>query len=126
MDTILVGLEKTACLINRCTVYESLYINRNSATSKNLETSILRLYTAILKFLAKAIEMLHGDHRKSFLSTAANSSSDNYLEAAFTEGISNYLDEVEQLGGAVGHDASVAGAQCIVRSYREQTLATQC
>ena len=63
VDAILVGLEKTACLIERCTVYEVLYINRGSDASKNLEESIIRLYTAILKFLAKAIRMLNGDRR---------------------------------------------------------------
>ena len=61
VDAILVGLEKTACLIGRCTIYEHLYVNENSAASKNLEKSILRLYTAILKFLAKAIRMLDGE-----------------------------------------------------------------
>ena len=61
VDAILVGLEKTTCLIDRCTIYELLYINGNSAASKNLEKSILRLYTAILKFLAKAIGMLDGE-----------------------------------------------------------------
>ena len=63
MEAILVGLEKTTCLIDRCTVYEILYINGDSAASENLEKSILRLYTAILKFLVKAIKMLNGDGR---------------------------------------------------------------
>ena len=61
VDAILVGFEKTAYLIGRCTIYEFLYINENSAASKNLEKSILRLYTAILKFLAKAIRVLDGE-----------------------------------------------------------------
>jgi len=52
----LVGLEKTACLIDRCAVYELLYLNEATAASGNLEKSMLQLYTAILKFLAKAIE----------------------------------------------------------------------
>jgi len=56
VDAILVGLEKTACLIDRCAVYELLYLNEATAASGNLEKSMLRLYTAILKFLAKAIE----------------------------------------------------------------------
>ena len=60
VDMVLVGLEKTACLIDRCTIYELLYTNGDSAASKNLEKSILRLYTAILKFLAKAIKTLNG------------------------------------------------------------------
>ena len=126
VDTILVGLEKTACLIDRCTIYEVLYTNGGSAASRNLRKSILRLYTAILMFLAKAINMLHGDCRKSFLSTTAKSSTDNHLEAVFTEGISNYLDEVEQLEKTVEHDASAAGAQCIIQPYREKSAGTQC
>ena len=66
-DAILVGLEKTASIIDRCTVYEVLYTNQDSAASKTLEKSILRLYTAILKFLAKAITLMNGDRRKFFL-----------------------------------------------------------
>ena len=120
MDEILVGLEKTACLIDRCTVYEVLYTNGESAAPRNLEKSIIRLYTAILKFLAKAIKMLNGDRRKVFLSSAANSSSENCLEAAFTESISSYFNEVEQLEETVGHDASVAGAQWIIQPYGEK------
>ena len=58
VDMVLVGLEKTACLIDRCTIYEILYTNGDTAASKNLEKSILRLYTAILKFLTEAIETL--------------------------------------------------------------------
>ena len=123
VDTILVGLEKTAYLIDRCTAYEFLYTGGGSDASKNLEQSILRLYTAILKFLAKAIRMLNGDRRKFFLSTAANCSSDNHLKAAFTEGISNYLNEIEQLEQTVGRDASVAEAQCIILPYRKKALA---
>ena len=34
MDAILVGLEKTACLIDRCTIYELLYTNGDSAAYK--------------------------------------------------------------------------------------------
>ena len=63
VDAILVGLEKTACLIDRCTVYEFLFTKGDSAGSKNLEKSIIRLYTAILRFLAKAIKTLDGDRR---------------------------------------------------------------
>ena len=46
--------------------------------------------------------------------TVANSFSDNHLKAAFTKGISDYLDKVEQLEETVGQDASAAGVQCIV------------
>jgi hypothetical protein len=62
LDAILVGLEKTAGLIDRCTAYEILYLNGESATSKRLEKSILQLYTAILRFLAEAVKRSKGDH----------------------------------------------------------------
>ena len=58
----MVGLEKTACLIVRCTVYELLYTNRDSVASNHLEQSTLRLYTAILKFFAKVINILNGGY----------------------------------------------------------------
>jgi len=37
VDAILVGLEKTACLIDRCAVYELLYLNEATEASGNLE-----------------------------------------------------------------------------------------
>ena len=64
VDMVLVGLEKTACLIDRCTIYELLYTNGDSVASKNLEKSILRLYTAILKYLAKATKTLGGGYSR--------------------------------------------------------------
>ena len=60
---------------------------------------------------------------KSFLGATTNSSSDNHLEATFTEGVSEYLDEVERLEKTVGHDAFLAGAQCIIQPYCEKALA---
>jgi hypothetical protein len=62
VDAILVGLETIACLIDRCTIYELLYLNRGTAASENLEKSILRLYTAILKFLAEAMKRSKGEY----------------------------------------------------------------
>ena len=122
VDAILVGLEKTACLIDRCAIYESLCTD-DSAASKNLEKSILRLYTAILKFLANAVRVLNGELEYSPNHNAwsnigcdratANFFSDNLLKAVFRT-VSNYFAEVEQLEETVGRDASVAEAQCIV------------
>jgi len=64
VDAILVGLEKTACLIHRCAIYELLYLNGATAASENLENSMLSLYTAILKFLARAIERSKVEHSR--------------------------------------------------------------
>ena len=73
VDAILVGLEKTACLIDRCAIYESLCTG-DSAASKNLEKSILRLYAAILKFFAGGIKILNGGQHSGVSFTTADSS----------------------------------------------------
>ncbi|KAI5799542.1 hypothetical protein FPQ18DRAFT_253782, partial [Pyronema domesticum] len=106
MDAILVGLENIAGLIHRCTLYELLYLSEDSCSSKNLEKSMLRLYIAILKFLAKAINKLK----------------QNRLNAVFTtEDISNYLGNVENLEKTVGYDADVAKAQFAAHCNRPLT-----
>jgi len=47
-------------MIDRCAVYESVYL-QDSNTPGILEKAILKLYTAILKFLAKAIELSNSE-----------------------------------------------------------------
>ncbi|KAI5821056.1 hypothetical protein BZA77DRAFT_272596 [Pyronema omphalodes] len=96
MDAIFVGLEHIAGLIHRCTLYELLYLREDSSASKNLKASMVRLYVAILKFLAKAVGKLQQNH----------------LAAIFTvQDISTYLDNIEKLEKTVGSDAAVASDQ---------------
>jgi hypothetical protein len=57
---IMVGLEKTGYIIKRCAVYELLYLKIENNASRNLEQSLLKLYTTILKYLAKAIKSAKG------------------------------------------------------------------
>jgi hypothetical protein len=64
LDAIFVGLENIAGLIHRCTLYELLYLSEDSDASKNLEKSMLQLYIAILKFLAKAIDKVKGKYSR--------------------------------------------------------------
>jgi hypothetical protein len=56
IDGIMVGLEKTSYIIDRCAVYEFLYLKVETKASRNLEKTLLQLYITILKYLAKAIE----------------------------------------------------------------------
>jgi hypothetical protein len=56
----MVGLEKTGNIIDRCTVCELLYLRTETDASRNLEGSLLKLYTVILKYLAKAIRITKG------------------------------------------------------------------
>jgi hypothetical protein len=61
LDAIMIGLEKTTCIIARCAIYEFLYLNRaRTAAADNLEKSIIQLYREILKFVVKAIAKSQG------------------------------------------------------------------
>jgi len=61
LDAILIGFEKTACIISRCAIYESLYLNgARTEAADNLQKSTVQLYTAILSFVAKAIAKSKG------------------------------------------------------------------
>ena len=118
VDAILVGLEKTACLIDRCAVYELLYLNEATEASGNLEKSMLRLYTAILKFLAKAIASSKcAKHpRQTRLLSPLIFSSDNHIKAVFTTGeVTNYFDDIRESEETVARDAALAEAQCIIQ-----------
>ncbi|KAF8416300.1 hypothetical protein EV426DRAFT_686871, partial [Tirmania nivea] len=100
-DIILIGLEKITPLINRCTLYELFYLHVDNTVSQNLEKSILRLYIAILKFLAKAIQ-------------SANCFTENRVKAVFTtEDISDDLRKIEDLGRTVALNADATEAQSI-------------
>lgn len=60
-DAILIGLERTACIIARCAAYELLYLSSaRTAAADNLQMSTVLLYTEILKFVAKAIAKSEG------------------------------------------------------------------
>ncbi|KAF8420375.1 hypothetical protein EV426DRAFT_706146 [Tirmania nivea] len=103
VDTILIGLEKIAPLIERCMLYEFFYLHVDNTreggrgrASQNLEKSILLLYIKILKFLAQAIQRLN----------------ENRIKAVFTtEDISDDLRKIEDLGRTVALDADVTEAQ---------------
>jgi len=61
LDAILIGLEKTACIIARCAIYEKLYLNSaRTEAADNLQKSTVQLYTTILMFVAKAIAKSKG------------------------------------------------------------------
>lgn len=48
------GAEVIACTIDRCAIFESIYLQDSSALAKSLEASLTVLYAAILRYLAKA------------------------------------------------------------------------
>jgi hypothetical protein len=60
-SALLLGLDKILYLINRCKIYEVLYMHRpqpnddgEALAFKNLTSALIELYTIILQFLAKA------------------------------------------------------------------------
>lgn len=56
MGEILVALEKTAILLDRCAIYESLYLKTGppAAATIALERALTGLYAAVLLYLARA------------------------------------------------------------------------
>jgi ankyrin repeat domain-containing protein 50 len=56
MGALLVGLDALTNLINRCKIYEILYLNHGQAaqTSSNLEIALVKLYVTMLQFLVSA------------------------------------------------------------------------
>jgi hypothetical protein len=56
MGAVLIGVEKVAMLLVRCTIYENLYLRQIPEVSNhaNLQESLLELYAAVLEFLASA------------------------------------------------------------------------
>ncbi|KAI5817430.1 hypothetical protein BZA77DRAFT_386720 [Pyronema omphalodes] len=104
LDPIVDGLENIAGLIQRCTIYEILYLREDSDASRNLEKSMLQLYIAILKFLAKAIDK----------------AKENHVKAVFTtESISDYLGNVKRQEKTVKDDADVVGAQATRDDFKD-------
>jgi hypothetical protein len=67
MGALLVGMEKVSHLVSRCNVYEAPYRTplRSKEALSDLERSLVRLYTVILRFLATATEIFAkgGIHR---------------------------------------------------------------
>ena len=62
LDPILIGVEKTACIITRCTLYEALYLNRARTVAADiLEASTVQLYRKIPKFVARGVAKSKGD-----------------------------------------------------------------
>ncbi|KAI9783442.1 MAG: hypothetical protein M1816_001366 [Peltula sp. TS41687] len=59
MGSLLMRVEITTRLINRCKIYEAyLHAVLVNPASTNLRSSLVKLYTAILRFLAKANQLL--------------------------------------------------------------------
>ena len=69
MAALLIGGEKVTQLINRCTIYELLYLRPKpfesvTPATANLKTALVALYSAILRFLARSKQL----YDRSFVS----------------------------------------------------------
>jgi len=97
MGALLVSVEKVTCLVNRCTVYESLYKSgtlRQERAFLNLQAALTRLYAIILRLLATTHRLL------------AKSTVKMTLHAVFNSGdLSNLLTKCEELETTVDIEA---------------------
>ncbi len=69
MGSLLLFIDKTTYLVSRCTVYENLYLSEpdDVPSTTNLSSALQQLYTAMLRFLVKAIRLLDGGTAKRSL-----------------------------------------------------------
>ncbi|KAA8894720.1 ankyrin repeat-containing domain protein [Sphaerosporella brunnea] len=97
-------------LIQRCTVIEILYITKNPAAgqaAKNLENSLLALYTALLNYLIAAKRL------------CTESSARRVLKSVFDpEALTPLLDAITTTENRVNSDSSLAEAELCHADYR--------
>lgn len=113
MGALLVSVEKVTCLVNRCTVYESLYkfgVSRDSRQERvllNFQAALTRLYVTVLRILTLAHRLLAQNIVK------------RTLHAVFSAGdLSNLLATCEELERAVDIEAQNCER---VRSHESDT-----
>ncbi|KAF3936556.1 hypothetical protein ABW19_dt0202736 [Dactylella cylindrospora] len=87
---LLIGIEKVAKVIGRCTAYEGMYLQATvlSDEQRRLEEDLIRLYSRILTFLIKARAYFVNDNNQRITeSILQNDFHDKYLKE---------IDEVEE------------------------------
>jgi hypothetical protein len=97
MGALLVGVEKVAHLVSRCSVYDGLYrvdLHGEKALS-DLENNLVRMYAVILRFLATAMPL--------FAKTTAARAVHAFLHPAEVE---RFVAECEGLEPSLEADAS--------------------
>lgn len=100
MGALLTGVEKMAYLINRCTIYELLYLNKQlpkevelKPAVTNLEAKLVALYTIMLDFLINASR------------TFNKRTGERTLNAVFNPGkLTIFLNECQALENDLGHE----------------------
>ncbi|KAL8645974.1 MAG: hypothetical protein Q9210_006409 [Variospora velana] len=103
------GLELVSSLIARCALYEQLYLSRPSTLRSDLEATLVRLYTAILLYLAKA-RRYYTKKTDHILAASVIDTSES-VQAALAS-IALERDEVERCTRLVDSELSVdTGAQ---------------
>lgn len=114
-ETILIGLEKTAYLFDRCAIYETLYIKTGRSQSPALENILLRLYDAVLAFLAEAIKRSQSEPSIAlqFFEVLQLTLEGGVLKSVFSvEELGKYLDRVKEYEDDLVKQVQVADIEC--------------
>ena len=81
--------------------------------SKNLEGTVLKLYTAILKYLVSGVKNAQSEpvpNDSKYYTT--NTSSESAVQGVFTiEELSKYLNDIDALEKTVGYNVQTAEAE---------------
>src|SRR5437764_2310934 len=101
MGALLVGIEKVTYLTNRCKIYEMLYLQgkQYGPAAENLQSALVALYAAMLRFLAHTSQL----YERGFSSRALRG-------ALSPDKVFRFVDECQELEKQVNADASVCEA----------------
>ncbi|KAF8537917.1 hypothetical protein BDD12DRAFT_911128 [Trichophaea hybrida] len=105
MEVLLVGVERVTNIVSRCRIYEVLFLDGNQSDEtedsikpvfENLKAALIRLYTAVLKFLAKAY--------RAFGKGGISRARDGVFNPGLFEGLANELQDLDaEVVSAVGN-----------------------
>jgi len=108
MAALLVGVEKIVSLIDRCRIYEGLYLDNfhehlgKHDEQRQLRETLVKLYTLILGFLCKAAHFYSRNFLRRIHDAVLNQS-----------GIEEFLKDIEYWEERVHHDANNCGTKRI-------------
>ncbi|KAI4117701.1 MAG: hypothetical protein LQ345_002125 [Seirophora villosa] len=98
------GLELVSSQITQCALYEPLYLSRSSTVRSDLEAALLRLYTVILQYLARALRYYT---KKTIHRLAASLIDTSESVQAGLASIAVQRDEVERCTRLVDSELSI-------------------
>ena len=81
VELVLIGMERTTCLIDCCSIYERIYLSMDSTLIGHLKDHLIKLYVSIYTYLGEAIRTA----KRNILGTIFS-----------TGGVTDYIDKITE------------------------------